>query len=100
MKKIFLVLILLSAVTLSARENRWYINGNHSVQWDTSKGSLPYADHIEMSGLRASVVYYWNGPPPGLPHAPNHPQQHARQLDAALRRGFPEGNDGQWPTDD
>ena len=59
MKKIFLVLILLSAVTLSARENRWYINGNHSVQWDTSKGSLPYADHIEMSGLRASVVYYW-----------------------------------------
>ena len=60
MKKIFLVLILLSAVTLSARENRWYINGNHSVQWDTSKGSLPYADHIEMSGLRASVVYYWS----------------------------------------
>ena len=59
MKKIFLVLILLSAVTLSARENRWYINGNHSVQWDTSKGSLPYTDHIEMSGLRASVVYYW-----------------------------------------
>lgn len=60
MKKIFLVLILLSAVTLSARENRWYINGNHSVQWDTSKGSLPYTDHIEMSGLRASVVYYWS----------------------------------------
>ena len=60
MKKIFLVLILLSAVTLSARENRWYINGNHSVQWDTSKGGLPYADHIEMSGLRASVVYYWS----------------------------------------
>ena len=60
MKKIFLVLILLSAVTLLARENRWYINGNHSVQWDTSKGSLPYADHIEMSGLRASVVYYWS----------------------------------------
>ena len=60
MKKIFLVLILLSAVTLSAKENRWTISSNHAVQWVTSKGSLPYADHIEMSGLRASVVYYWS----------------------------------------
>ena len=60
MKKIFLVLILLSAVTLSAKGNRWTISGNHAVQWVTSKGSLPYADHIEMSGLRASVVYYWS----------------------------------------
>ena len=59
MKKIFLVLILLSAVTLSAKENRWTISGNHAVQWETSKGELPYNDHIEMSGLRASVVYYW-----------------------------------------
>ncbi len=39
--------------------NRWNVNGNHSVQWETSKGKLPYTDHIEMSGLRASVVYYW-----------------------------------------
>ncbi len=60
MKKIFLVLILLSAVTLSAKGNRWTISGNHAVQWVTSKGSLPYADHIEMSGLHASVVYYWS----------------------------------------
>ena len=45
--------------TLLARENRWVVNGNHSVQWETSKGELPYNDHIEMSGLRASVVYYW-----------------------------------------
>ena len=45
--------------TLQARENRWVVNGNHSVQWETSKGELPYNDHIEMSGLRASVVYYW-----------------------------------------
>ncbi len=60
MKKIlFIMLSLLSIFALQAKENRWYINGNHSVQWDTSKGSLPYADHIEMSGLRASVVYYW-----------------------------------------
>ncbi|MCR5851203.1 MAG: hypothetical protein K6G92_10945 [Bacteroidaceae bacterium] len=45
--------------TLLAKENRWKVNGDHSVQWETSQGELPYSDHIEMSGLRASVVYYW-----------------------------------------
>lgn len=63
MKKIFLVLALLTAALTGnaneGRENRWEINGSHSVRWDTSKGKLPYNDHIEMSGLRASVVYYW-----------------------------------------
>ena len=59
MKKLFFIISLLSAVVLQAKENRWSINGNHSVQWETSKGELPYNDHIEMSGLRASVVYYW-----------------------------------------
>ena len=49
----------LASNTLLANENRWKVNGNHSVQWETSKGELPYTDHIEMSGLRASVVYYW-----------------------------------------
>ena len=43
----------------TAKENRWEITGSHAVRWETSKGELPYYDHIEMSGLRASVVYYW-----------------------------------------
>lgn len=59
MKKIIFIIALLGTITLQAAENRWKVNENHSVQWDTSNGSLPYYDHIEMSGLRASVVYYW-----------------------------------------
>ena len=59
MKQIILLLSILAAFTVQARENRWYVNNAHSVQWETSKGELPYTDHIEMSGLRASVVYYW-----------------------------------------
>ena len=66
MKRLFLILSVLAAsfltfanITLQARENRWQIQGSHSVRWETSNGNLPYNDHIEMSGLRASVVYYW-----------------------------------------
>ena len=59
MKHIILLLSILAAFTLQAKENRWTVNGSHSVQWETSKGELPYTDHIEMSGLRTSVVYYW-----------------------------------------
>ncbi|MBQ6224740.1 MAG: hypothetical protein IJJ73_00365 [Bacteroidaceae bacterium] len=59
-KALLLACLLMGAATLQAKENRWVVNSNHSVQWDTSKGGLPYADHIEMSGLRASVVYYWS----------------------------------------
>ena len=59
MKHIILLLSIFVALTIQAKENRWSINGPHSVQWETSKGELPYTDHIEMSGHRASVVYYW-----------------------------------------
>ena len=62
MKRLFLLLAVIAASFLTfvhAKESRWYINGSHSVQWNTSRGDLPYYDHIEMSGLRASVVYYW-----------------------------------------
>ena len=58
-KAFFLLVLLLPSLVLFAKENRWTICGGHSVKWDTSKGELPYNDHIEMSGLRASVVYYW-----------------------------------------
>ena len=59
MKKILFIFSLLSVLTLQAKENRWVVDGSHAVRWETSKGTLPYTDHIEMSGLRASVVYYW-----------------------------------------
>lgn len=59
MKKFFFFFLALMATGLQAKDNRWFVSGNHAIQWDTKKGSLPYYDHIEMSGLRASVVYYW-----------------------------------------
>ena len=59
MKHFLFFISFLCALTIQAKENRWSINGPHSVQWETSKGELPYTDHIEMSGHRASVVYYW-----------------------------------------
>ncbi len=59
MKKVFLFISLLCALTLQAGENRWQIQDSHSVRWNTTDGTLPYNDHIEMSGLYASVVYYW-----------------------------------------
>ena len=59
MKNFLFFISFLCALILQAKENRWTVNGPHSVQWETSKGELPYTDHIEMSGLRASVVYYW-----------------------------------------
>lgn len=58
-KAAFLLVLLFPSLVLFAKENRWTVSGGHSVKWDTSKGDLPYNDHIEMSGLRASVVYYW-----------------------------------------
>jgi len=59
MKHIILLLSILAAFTLQAKENRWQIQDNTSIRWNTTDGTLPYNDHIEMSGLRASVVYYW-----------------------------------------
>ena len=76
MRRFILFFSFLCALTLQAAENRWQIQGNHSVRWNTTDGKLPYNDHIEMSGLRASVVYYWG-------------------VDGQMRCGFPEGNDCQ-----
>ncbi|MBQ6192396.1 MAG: hypothetical protein IJK51_08880 [Bacteroidaceae bacterium] len=59
MKKTVFIAALLCSLAIQANGNRWQINDSHSVQWDTSIGALPYYDHIEMSGLWASVVYYW-----------------------------------------
>ena len=44
------------------------------------------------SGRREALL---DGPPLSVPHAQNHSQQHPCKLDASLRRGFPQGHDGQ-----
>ncbi len=58
--RIFLMMVLVvlaSAVTYGAK--RWDISGHHSVQWNDLRGGVPHSDHVEMSGEKVSVVYYW-----------------------------------------
>lgn len=60
MKKTLLMAALtVLPVCLTAAE-RWSIAGHHAVEWDGKKGGLPYGDHVEMSGRKSAVVYYWN----------------------------------------
>lgn len=49
---------LLLPYCLTAAE-RWTIAGHHAVEWDGKRGGLPHSDHVEMSGRRSAVVYYW-----------------------------------------
>ena len=60
-KNVILILcIALMQTGLLQAEQRWNIAGHHAVEWDGSRGGLPHSDHIEMSGRKVSVVYYWN----------------------------------------
>ena len=61
MKKMFLILALLTAgwctaLTAEDQPNRWSINTDQSIRWQTDKSSLPHYDHIEMAGRRVATV--------------------------------------------
>ncbi len=58
-KAILLLCIAMMQAAVMRGGQRWHIAGHHAVEWDGSKGGLPHEDHIEMSGRRVSVVYYW-----------------------------------------
>lgn len=60
MKRTFLLAALLMVLTSTMASPRWSIAGHHAVEWDGQQGGLPHGDHVEMSGRRAAVVYYWN----------------------------------------
>lgn len=48
------------AVTIVANaETRWSIDPSSGVIVMDAKANTPHHDHIEMSGQRAAVVYYW-----------------------------------------
>ena len=68
MKRITLVAALLSACILARAETRWTIEQMGS-RWTMdpetniivmdAAANTPHKDHIEMSGQRAAIVYYW-----------------------------------------
>ncbi len=58
--KILLFIFLATFAVLHVKgSNRWDISGHHSVQWNDLRGGIPHHDHVEMSGEKVSVVYYW-----------------------------------------
>lgn len=59
-KAILLLCIALMQTGIMRGGQRWHIAGHHAVEWNGNEGGLPHSDHIEMSGRRVSVVYYWN----------------------------------------
>ena len=60
MKKLLLLAALLTLPAWAMAALRWSIAGHHAVEWDGQLGGLPHGDHVEMSGRKAAVVYYWN----------------------------------------
>ena len=57
MKRFFLTIVFLCIGFLGIvqAENRWYIRPDGNISWDVKEGDV-HADHIEMSGLKVSVV--------------------------------------------
>ena len=62
MKKIkLIVLLLLAAVAVKAQKQCWTINPEtNAIEMILSEQTIPYSDHIEMSGEMVSFVTRWN----------------------------------------
>ena len=63
MKKIQLIiaLLLMSVVTINAQKQCWTINPEtNAIEMILSDETLPYSDHMEMSGEMVSFVTRWN----------------------------------------
>ena len=63
MKKLQLIvaLLLMSVVTVNAQKQCWTINPEtNAIEMILSEETLPYSDHIEMSGEMVSFVTRWN----------------------------------------
>lgn len=62
MKKIkLIVLLLLTAVAVKAQKQCWTINPEtNAIEMILSDQTIPYSDHIEMSGEMVSFVTRWN----------------------------------------
>ena len=62
MKKIkLIVLLLLAAVAVKAQKQCWTINPEtNAIEMILSDQTIPYSDHIEMSGEMVSFVTRWS----------------------------------------
>ena len=60
MKRILLLWALLLLCTVAGAETRWTIDtATNAIVMDAA-ANLSHKDHIEMSGQRAAIVYYWS----------------------------------------
>ena len=63
MRKLQLIvaLLLMSVVTVSAQKQCWTINPEtNAIEMILNDETLPYSDHMEMSGEMVSFVTRWN----------------------------------------
>lgn len=59
--QLLIALLLMSVVTVSAQKQCWTINPEtNAIEMILSEETLPYSDHIEMSGEMVSFVTRWN----------------------------------------
>ncbi len=59
MKRLLLAAALLAGFIAAKAETRWTIDPVTNTIVMDAAANTPHHDHIEMSGLRAAIVYYW-----------------------------------------
>ena len=60
MKRLTLAAALMLLCLTAAAETRWTIDSTTNTIVMDAAANAPHKDHIEMSGLKAAVVYYWS----------------------------------------
>ncbi len=60
MKRMLLAVALIAACLTLKAETRWTINPETNTIVMDAAQNAPHKDHIEMSGQRAAIVYYWS----------------------------------------
>ena len=59
MKRFFLAALLAAVCVAANAETRWTIDAQTNAIVMDATANVPHRDHIEMSGQRAAIVYYW-----------------------------------------
>lgn len=59
MKRLFFAALLAAVCVAADAETRWTIDAQTNAIVMDAAANAPHQDHIEMSGQRAAIVYYW-----------------------------------------
>lgn len=59
MKRLFFAALLAAVCVAANAETRWIIDAQTNAIVMDAAANAPHQDHIEMSGQRAAIVYYW-----------------------------------------